>query len=82
MPDDIPDTEPSRKPDKERKPYGTYSEPGWPGVTWAAREKRYVAYIQRKGRKKHLGYFKTFNEAMNARLRAEHDYAMGALFDD
>lgn len=82
MPNDIPDTKRTRKDSVDRAPHGTYSEPGWPGVSWDKNKKRYVAYIQRRDRKKHLGSFKTFNEAINARIRAEEDYAMGVLFDD
>lgn len=52
----------------------TKSASGYLGVTWHVRDKRWLAHIQVDGKSHHLGSFKDVNEAIAARLRAEHTF--------
>jgi hypothetical protein len=82
MPNDIPDTKRTRKVSESRAPWGTCNVPRWPGVSWSEKKQKWQAYINYKKKMKHLGWYRDYNDAINARLRAEEDHAMGALFDD
>lgn len=42
------------------------------GVNWASREKKWCAAIGDNNGGKHLGYFKSFDDAVNARKNAQH----------
>lgn len=47
---------------------------GVTGVCWVERKGKWVAYITVDGKRKHLGSFINFDEAVNARLNAEYKY--------
>jgi hypothetical protein len=56
---------------------------GYPGVCWSKHHGgRWQAYIAHRGRQKNLGLYDDLNDAVNARLRAEEELAMGCLFPD
>lgn len=44
------------------------------GVSWNGRDERWEAYISKDGVRHYLGYFKTLNEAKDARLKAESEF--------
>lgn len=46
---------------------------GYRGVTWAKDKNRWLAYITHKYKRVHVGYFKTIEEAIEARNRAAAD---------
>jgi hypothetical protein len=48
---------------------------GHAGVHWAVRDQRWIAFITRAGKRKGLGYYKTKDEAVAARLAAEQAIA-------
>lgn len=43
---------------------------GFTGVSFYARKNKYIAYLQRDGKRKHLGYFASIDDAINARKEA------------
>lgn len=47
---------------------------GIPGVSFHKRANRWQAHIMISGKEKHLGYFKTFEEAKEARIAAEIEH--------
>ena len=51
-----------------------YNSSGVTGVTWAQNRNRWHARIVINGKQKHLGYFKTKEEAIEARRQAEIEY--------
>lgn len=52
---------------------------GFKGVSWHKAQKKWAAYIQVNGKPKTLGYFKTPEEASQAREKAEVDIYGGTL---
>jgi len=46
---------------------------GHRGVMWYKPLQKWAAYIRRDGKRKHLGYFDDINDAIAARLKAEHE---------
>lgn len=51
-----------------------YNTSGKVGVSYNKNINKYIAYIKVKGKHKTLGEFKTFNEAVECRLKAEEKY--------
>lgn len=47
---------------------------GVTGVCWAERKQKWIAYITVDGKRRHLGYFVDFEEAVKARKTAECKY--------
>lgn len=47
---------------------------GITGVTWHKRDRKWAAHIRLSGKKKHLGFFKTIEEAAIARAEASRLY--------
>jgi hypothetical protein len=47
---------------------------GHPGVQWSAKKNRWRAYVSTEGKQYHLGYFKTKDEAVTARLTGKATY--------
>lgn len=52
----------------------THNTSGVVGVSYNKNINKYIAYIKVKGKHKTLGEFKTFNEAVECRLKAEEKY--------
>ena len=52
----------------------SHNSSGKVGVCYCKRDNVYKAYIRYKGKQIHLGDYKTFNEARDARLKAEMKY--------
>ena len=50
------------------------SSTGVKGVAWDKGHNKFVAYINLFGKKKHLGYFEKFEDAVEARKEAEEKY--------
>lgn len=51
---------------------------GYIGVHWAKREQKWNAYIKKNRKRKHLGYFDNYEEAVAARKKAEKEYGFHA----
>lgn len=47
---------------------------GHQGVHWFTKTSKWMAYININKKRKHLGYFNTYEEALEARLNAEKEY--------
>lgn len=46
---------------------------GYPGVHFFKRKRRWTAYINKKGKRKNLGYFLLYEDAVKARKKAEKE---------
>lgn len=55
---------------------------GYRGVCWRKSSKCFVAQIQRDGKRKCLGYFKSAEEAYAAYCRAREKYHSGFVYDE
>ena len=47
---------------------------GFTGVCWYAKNNKWISYITVDGKRKHLGYFTDFDDAVKARQDAEYKY--------
>lgn len=65
----------TRKLNNENKDAPVTNTSGRCGVSFNTQKCRWGAYVYDFKKKIHLGYFKTFDQAANARLRGESSYA-------
>ena len=64
----------TRSENMQNRKKHTNNKTGVTGVYWHSNHKRWVAAISTGGRRRTIGYFKTIDEAKEARAKAEEEY--------
>lgn len=64
----------SRQENSINKGIQSNNTSGYVGVSWSKKSEKYRAYIKFNNKQIHLGFYKYFEEAVNARIKGEEKY--------